>query len=100
MSDTDLCYISATKALELFRSKELSPVELLQACITRAEAVEPSVFAAIQGGLAQTPFRVGVSMPLRGYPRRLPEPGFRVPTSCSVVSVKSGPPWQPGQPLP
>ncbi len=42
---TDLHYLSATDALAKFRSKELSPVELLQAVIARAEAVEPAINA-------------------------------------------------------
>ena len=42
---TDLHYLSATRALAKFRSKELSPVELLQAVIARAEAVEPAINA-------------------------------------------------------
>lgn len=41
----DLHYLSATDALKLFRSKELSPVELMTAIIERAEAVEPVVNA-------------------------------------------------------
>jgi amidase len=42
---TDLHYLSATEALRLFRSRELSPVELLDAVIARAESVEPLVNA-------------------------------------------------------
>ncbi len=42
---TDLHYLSATDALAKFRSKELSPVELLRAVIARAEAVEPAINA-------------------------------------------------------
>ncbi len=45
MADLDLCYLPATKALELFRAKTLSPVELLEAYIARAEAVEPNINA-------------------------------------------------------
>ena len=45
MNDIDLCYLPATQALELFKKKELSPVDLLQAQISRAEAVEPTVNA-------------------------------------------------------
>jgi Asp-tRNA(Asn)/Glu-tRNA(Gln) amidotransferase A subunit family amidase len=33
---SDLHYLSATDALAMFRSKELSPVELLEAVIARA----------------------------------------------------------------
>lgn len=45
-TDTDdLCYLSATRALALFRQRELSPVELLKAQIARAEQVEPDINA-------------------------------------------------------
>jgi amidase len=42
---TDLHYLSATQALSLFKSKQLSPVELMQAVIDRAEKVEPHINA-------------------------------------------------------
>ena len=41
----DLHYLSATDALAMFRTKELSPVELMEAVIARAEVVEPVVNA-------------------------------------------------------
>jgi Asp-tRNA(Asn)/Glu-tRNA(Gln) amidotransferase A subunit family amidase len=41
----DLCYLSATEALRLFRSRELSPVELLESVLARADEVEPMVNA-------------------------------------------------------
>ena len=41
----DLCYLPASEALELFRSRELSPVELLQATVDRIEGVDPVVNA-------------------------------------------------------
>jgi Asp-tRNA(Asn)/Glu-tRNA(Gln) amidotransferase A subunit family amidase len=41
----ELHYLSATEALDLFRARELSPVELMEAVIARAEHVEPSVNA-------------------------------------------------------
>ena len=40
-----LHYLSATEALAAFRARELSPVELLDAVIARAEAMEPTVNA-------------------------------------------------------
>ena len=41
----DLHYLSATEALRRFRSKELSPFELMNAVIDRAEKVEPAINA-------------------------------------------------------
>lgn len=42
---TELHYLSATEALNLFRSRQLSPVDLMQALIARAELVEPVINA-------------------------------------------------------
>jgi Asp-tRNA(Asn)/Glu-tRNA(Gln) amidotransferase A subunit family amidase len=44
-SETDLCYLSATEALALFKTRKLSPVEYLNAQIARAEQVEPIINA-------------------------------------------------------
>ncbi len=45
MSDTDLCYMPANRALALFRQKKLSPVELVRAVIDRAEKIDPAINA-------------------------------------------------------
>jgi Asp-tRNA(Asn)/Glu-tRNA(Gln) amidotransferase A subunit family amidase len=45
MSDTELCYLSASDAIAAFKSRKLSPVELMSALIARAEAVEPKINA-------------------------------------------------------
>jgi Asp-tRNA(Asn)/Glu-tRNA(Gln) amidotransferase A subunit family amidase len=42
---TELCYMPATEALARFRARSLSPVELMEAVIARAESVEPTVNA-------------------------------------------------------
>jgi aspartyl-tRNA(Asn)/glutamyl-tRNA(Gln) amidotransferase subunit A len=42
---TDLCYLSATDALRLFTARKLSPVELVEAVLARAAAVEPTINA-------------------------------------------------------
>ncbi len=42
---TDLCYLPATDALRLFTARELSPVELVEAVLARAAAVEPTINA-------------------------------------------------------
>jgi amidase len=43
--NTDLCYLGAAEALDLFRARKLSPVELMDAVIARAERVEPGINA-------------------------------------------------------
>lgn len=45
MDRDDLCYLPAYRVLELFRARELSPMELMQAIIARAEAVNPRINA-------------------------------------------------------
>lgn len=45
MSEDDLCYLPAARALDLFRRKKLSPVDLMKAVIARAEKVEEKVNA-------------------------------------------------------
>lgn len=45
MSDLDLCYLPAHEALRRFRARTLSPVELMEAVIARAEAVKDPVNA-------------------------------------------------------
>ena len=45
MADLDLCYLPAHEALSRFRAKTLSPVELMQAVIARAEAVKDPINA-------------------------------------------------------
>jgi Asp-tRNA(Asn)/Glu-tRNA(Gln) amidotransferase A subunit family amidase len=42
---TELCYLSALEATRLFRSRALSPVELMRALIARAEEIESEVNA-------------------------------------------------------
>ena len=45
MTDLDLCYMPAAKALRLFAAGKLSPVELMRAVIARAEATKGAVNA-------------------------------------------------------
>ena len=44
-NEQDLCYLSAGEAMRAFQTRKLSPVELLQALIDRADAVEPKINA-------------------------------------------------------
>jgi aspartyl-tRNA(Asn)/glutamyl-tRNA(Gln) amidotransferase subunit A len=74
----DLAYLPATEALRLFRIRELSPVELLDAVLTRAEATEPAVGAVTawfadeardQARAAETRYARGRdTRPLEGLP--------------------------------
>ena len=43
MTNDDLCYLSATAALKLFKARKLSPRELMAALVKRAEKVNPAV---------------------------------------------------------
>ena len=43
MNDDDLCYMSATEALTRFHARKLSPVELMEAIIRRAESITETV---------------------------------------------------------
>ena len=43
MTDLDLCYLPAGEALRRFKARELSPVELMQAVIERAEEIAPKI---------------------------------------------------------
>ena len=45
MSDIELCYMPAAEALRLFKAKKLSPVELMEATIRRAEATKRKINA-------------------------------------------------------
>jgi amidase len=77
MANIELCYLSAKEALERFRSKTLSPVELMEAVIARAEEVEPKVNAftfkyydeAMEAAKeAEAKYSRGEARPLEGIP--------------------------------
>lgn len=44
-TDSNLCYITAEQAVAAFKAKELSPVELMRAVISRCETANPKVNA-------------------------------------------------------
>ena len=43
MSDLNICYLTASEALRRFKDRTLSPVELLQAYLARAEETKDTV---------------------------------------------------------
>ncbi|MFT5193082.1 MAG: amidase [Cellvibrionaceae bacterium] len=74
---TDLCFLPALEILNLFKSRELSPVELMNAVIERAESVEPIINAfsythydeAIAlAKKAEQAYIKGTARPLEGIP--------------------------------
>ena len=77
MDDLQLCYLPAVEALRLFRSKQLSPKELLEALIRRSEEVEPRINAFTeryfeealdQAALAEQRYVKGEARALEGLP--------------------------------
>jgi Asp-tRNA(Asn)/Glu-tRNA(Gln) amidotransferase A subunit family amidase len=76
-TNDDLHYLSATRALERFRSGALSPVELMTAVIDRAEKVEPAINAFAEtrydeamdlARAAEAVYERGEARPLEGLP--------------------------------
>ena len=72
-----LCYISATEAIEKFKSGELSPVDLMRAAIDRASDVESKVKslshtffdeAMTLAGEAEQRYSNDTARPLEGIP--------------------------------
>ena len=45
MPDTKIVELPATRLLQLFRTRDLSPLELMQAIISRSEQIEPDINA-------------------------------------------------------
>jgi Asp-tRNA(Asn)/Glu-tRNA(Gln) amidotransferase A subunit family amidase len=76
-TDLDLCYLTATEAIDQFKAKKLSPVELMKALLARCEAVNPKLNvltytfaerALEQSKAAETRYMRGDARPLEGIP--------------------------------
>ncbi|MEM6846823.1 MAG: amidase [Pseudomonadota bacterium] len=78
MTDTDLCFTPAIELRSLIATKELSPVELMDAVLSRAEALQPTLnafctetFDAARDGAKASAERVAAGEPkgpLEGIP--------------------------------
>jgi Asp-tRNA(Asn)/Glu-tRNA(Gln) amidotransferase A subunit family amidase len=75
--ELDLCYLTATEAIDQFKARKLSPVELMKALLARCEAVNPKlnvltyIFperALEQAKAAETRYMKGNTRPLEGVP--------------------------------
>lgn len=80
---TDLAYISATEAARLFRTRSLSPVELMQAVIARAEATEPTINA-----LTYTYFDAALDQARLAEDRFASDPETARPLEGLAVAIK------------
>ncbi|HLI60101.1 MAG TPA: amidase [Solirubrobacteraceae bacterium] len=93
---SELHYISAGEALARFRSRELSPVDLMEAVIARAEEVEPTV-----GAFAQTHFETALAAAREAearYAGRGEEPRALegLPVAIKEEEAIEGQPWTLG----
>ncbi len=97
MPDDELCYLSASEAMLRFANRSLSPVDLMQALITRSEQVEPHINAFTetyfddaleQAKAAEAHYQQGTQRPLEGIPLAVKDE-FRLAgrrrTSASLV---------------
>ena len=93
---TELHYLSAAEAIARFRSHDLSPVELLDAVIARAEQVEPTVNA-----LCHTFHDEARAQARQAEARYMgkgeqPRPLEGIPTAIKEEEAVAGQPWTQG----
>jgi len=100
MSSDALHTMSATEARERFRERSLSPVELLDAVIARAEAVEPTVNALVHERYdeareeAKAAERRFTTWAEKGGPE--PRPLEGIPVAIKEEEAVAGHPWTQG----
>jgi aspartyl-tRNA(Asn)/glutamyl-tRNA(Gln) amidotransferase subunit A len=68
MSDGDLCFTSATQLAGLISRREVSPVEIVQAVLARAERLQPvlNIFAMLRAEQAMDAARAAEAAVMRG----------------------------------
>jgi amidase len=91
---TDLHYLSATEAIAAFGARELSPVELLEAVIARAEEVEPTVNALCH--TFSDAARAQAREAERRYADGEPRPLEGIPLAIKEEEAVEGQPWTQG----
>lgn len=95
----ELCYLSANEALTRFKAGILSPVELIEAMIERASAVEPQINAFSytyfdealqQAKAAEARYANGTNRPLEGIPFAVKDESYvkGYPTSNGSLTLK------------
>ena len=86
-----LCYLSASEAIEKFRSRKLSPIELLDAVIERAESISASVnpFADKYFDEARERARKSEQRYQKGNPRRLEGVPLLVKDSSAIKGIRA-----------
>jgi amidase len=95
----ELCYLTAVEAIQRFKARTLSPVELMAAVIARAEEVEPQINAfvfryfeeAMQAAkVAEKRYMRGEERPLEGIPLAVKDEPFieGKPTSNGSLLLK------------
>ena len=58
---TELCDLGAGEARRMIGAREISPVELLDSCIARTEAVDPAVNARVARDFERARCRIWTS---------------------------------------
>ena len=94
--DTRLLYLSATECLQLFHSGDLSPVELLEAMISRAEMISSTVNpfadkyfdkARLHALESEKRYRCNNALPLDGIPLAVKDTSAIAGTRATVGSL-------------
>jgi amidase len=93
---TELHRLPATEALRLFRSRELSPVELLDAVIARADEVEPTVNALCHRFFDEARAAARAAEARYSGGGEPPRPLEGIPTAIKEEEAVAGQPWTQG----
>ncbi len=93
---SDLHYLSATEAIERFRARELSPVELMEAVIARAAEVEPTVNALCHTFYDEALEQARAAEARYAPGGEAPRPLEGIPTAVKEEEAIAGQPWTQG----